>query len=138
MYCRNCGKEVLPQAVVCVSCGLPPTSGKKYCQNCGAETDPNAEICTKCGVRLALALSEQPEKSKMAAGLLGIFLGGLGIHRFYLGYIPIGVAQLVLALLGIVTCGITSVVAALWGLIEGILILTGSIDKDAKGKPLKE
>ena len=138
MYCRNCGKEVLPEAVVCVSCGLPPNSGKKYCQNCGSETNAAAEICTKCGVRLAVSASELPEKSRMAAGLLGIFLGGLGVHRFYLGYIPIGVAQLVLALLGFFTCGITSLAAALWGLIEGILILTGTIDRDAKGKPLKD
>jgi TM2 domain-containing membrane protein YozV len=138
MYCRNCGKEVAQEAVICVSCGVVPSSGKKFCQNCGAETSPAAEICTKCGVRLALSVSEQPEKSKMAAGLLGIFLGGLGIHRFYLGYIPIGVAQLVLALLGFVTCGITSIASWIWGLIEGIMILTGSIAKDAKGKPLKE
>src|SRR5258707_374960 len=32
-------------------------------------------------------------KSKLVAGLLGIFLGGLGVHRFYLGYIGIGIAQ---------------------------------------------
>jgi TM2 domain-containing membrane protein YozV len=74
----------------------------------------------------------------MAAGLLGIFLGGLGIHRFYLGYNGIAIAQLVLGLLGIVTCGITSIASAIWGLIEGILILTGSINRDAQGRPLKE
>ena len=138
MHCRNCGKEVAPQAVVCISCGLTPTTGKKFCQNCGAETGPAAEICTKCGVRLALAPSEQAEKSKMAAGLLGIFLGGLGIHRFYLGYTAIGVAQLVLGLLGFITCGITSIASCIWGLVEGIMILTGSISRDAQGKPLRE
>lgn len=138
MHCRNCGKEVDQDAVVCVSCGAVPRNGKKFCQHCGAETDPAAEICTKCGVRLAVSASELPEKSRMAAGLLGIFLGGLGIHRFYLGYVPIGVAQLVLALLGFVTCGITSVAAGLWGLIEGILILTGTIAKDGNGRPLKD
>lgn len=67
-----------------------------------------------------------------------MFLGGLGVHRFYLGYTGIGVAQLVLALLGFLTCGITSIAAAIWGLIEGILILTGSINKDAQGKLLRE
>ncbi|MGH9673495.1 MAG: TM2 domain-containing protein [Bryobacteraceae bacterium] len=74
----------------------------------------------------------------MAAGLLGIFLGCLGIHRFYLGYTGIAVAQLCLGLLGIVTCGITSAASAVWGLIEGILILTGSINRDAQGRPLKD
>ena len=33
MYCRNCGKEVAEQAVMCVACGVPPKSGKKFCQN---------------------------------------------------------------------------------------------------------
>ena len=51
-------------------------------------------------------------KSKLAAGLLGIFLGALGIHRFYLGYNAIGVIQLILGLpLGFLTCGITTIVA---------------------------
>ncbi len=69
-------------------------------------------------------------KSNMAAGLLGIFLGGFGVHRFYLGYTGIGVAQIFVTLF---TCG----AGALWGFIEGILILTGStIVADASGKPL--
>lgn len=138
MYCRNCGKEVAEQAVICIACGVPPKSGEKFCQNCGVETNPNAEVCIKCGVRLAVSPTGEAAKSKIAAGLLGVFLGGLGIHRFYLGYTGIGVAQLILALLGIVTCGITSIAAWIWRLIEGIMILTGSIAKDAQGKPLKE
>jgi TM2 domain-containing membrane protein YozV len=60
------------------------------------------------------------------------------VHRFYLGYNPIGIAQLVLGVLGIVTCGITTLISAVWGLVEGILILTGSINKDAAGRPLAE
>jgi len=138
MYCRNCGKEVAEQAVMCVSCGVPPRSGKKFCQNCGAETNPAAEMCTQCGVRLATAVNPAEQKSKLAAGLLGIFLGWLGIHRFYLGYTSIAVAQLVLGLLGIVTCGITSLASWIWGIVDGILILTGRISTDAKGIPLKE
>ena len=138
MYCRNCGKEVADQAVVCVSCGVPPKNGKKFCQNCGSATDVAAEICPKCGVRLATPFPPGPMKSKMAAGLLGIFLGALGIHRFYLGYTGIGVAQLLLCLLGIVTCGITSFIAFVWGLIEGIMILTGSINTDMQGRPLAD
>src|SRR5512141_746971 len=112
MNCRNCGKNVADQAVVCPSCGLPPTVGKQYCQNCGAQTNPLAEVCIKCGVRLAAAMpAGQGQKSKIAAGLLGIFLGCFGVHRFYLGYTNIAIAQLILGLLGIVTCGITTVAA---------------------------
>ena len=73
-----------------------------------------------------------PRKSKLLAGLLGIFLGGAGVHRFYLGYIGIGIAQIVVTL---ITCGF----GWIWGLIEGILILVGSgITTDADGHPLKE
>ncbi|MDQ0676071.1 TM2 domain-containing membrane protein YozV [Pseudarthrobacter siccitolerans] len=76
-------------------------------------------------------------KSKLAAGLLGIFLGGLGIHRFYLGYTTIGVIQIILTvLLGIFTFGLVG----LWGLIEGIMILAGAsyFQRDANGIPLRE
>lgn len=70
-------------------------------------------------------------KSKMVAGLLGIFLGGIGVHRFYLGYTKMGIIQIVVTL---VTCGI----GAWWGLIEGILILCGkTITTDAEGNPLE-
>jgi|YelNatPaOPRAMG01_1025707.scaffolds.fasta_scaffold34376_3 TM2 domain-containing membrane protein YozV len=128
MYCRNCGRELAEQAVFCPSCGAAPSSGNKFCQNCGQPTDPVAEVCVKCGVRLITG----GEKSKLAAGLLGIFVGGLGVHRFYLGYTGIGIAQIFVTLL-------TFGVGALWGFIEGILILTGAgIKKDAKGRPLRE
>jgi TM2 domain-containing membrane protein YozV len=128
MFCRNCGKEVAEEAVMCVSCGCPPMAGKKFCQNCATETSPAAEICMKCGVRLSV---EPGPKSKIAAGILGILLGGLGVHRFYLGYIGIGIIQIIVT---ICTLGF----GALWGLIEGILILTGSFNKDAKGRPLRD
>ena len=71
-------------------------------------------------------------KSRVTAGLLGIFLGQFGVHRFYLGYTSIGVLQI---LVTIATCGI----GGLWGFIEGILILTGSaIKTDADGRPLRQ
>lgn len=71
--------------------------------------------------------------SRLTTGLLGIFLGGWGVHRFLLGYTGIGIAQIAVT---ICTCGI----GAIWGLIEGILILTRSptFEKDAHGRPLAE
>ena len=74
-------------------------------------------------------------KSKLAAGLLGIFLGALGIHNFYLGFHGRGIAQLLITPLSF---GFLSFVSALWGLIEGILILVGSIDRDGRGVLLGE
>jgi len=85
MFCRNCGKAVAELAVMCVSCGLPPSAGKQYCQHCGAQTNPPAEVCIMCGVRLAVAGAPGETKSKLAAGLLGIFLGAFGIHKVLLG-----------------------------------------------------
>jgi TM2 domain-containing membrane protein YozV len=67
-------------------------------------------------------------KSKMAAGLLGIFLGGFGAHRFYVGDTKGGVIRLVVT---IVTFGI----GAIWGLIEGIMILVNG-GKDVNGVDL--
>jgi TM2 domain-containing membrane protein YozV len=61
---------------------------------------------------------EQIDK-KLVSGLLGILLGGLGVHKFYLGYTKEGIIQIVIT---IFTCGIGSVL----GLIEGILYLTKS------------
>ena len=62
-----------------------------------------------------------PYKSekKFAAGVLGILLGGFGVHKFYLGYTKAGVIQLIATF---VTCGIASVI----GLVEGIIYLTKS------------
>ncbi len=75
------------------------------------------------------------QKSKIAAGILGILLGSFGAHNFYLGYTGKAVAQLLLTLL---SCGILAIVSEIWGLIEGILILSGEISTDANGIPLKE
>lgn len=74
-------------------------------------------------------------RSRLAAGLFGIFLGALGIHNFYLGFTGKAIAQL---LISVLTCGILSWISAIWGLIEGILILTGSINTDASGNRLVE
>jgi hypothetical protein len=70
-------------------------------------------------------------KSKIAAGLLGIFLGAYGVHRFYLGYTGVGIIQLCVT---VFTCGL----GGLWGFIEGIMILTGSFDRDVHGRKLRD
>ena len=69
-------------------------------------------------------------KSKIVAGLLGIFLGSIGVHNFYLGRTGRGIAQIVAT---ICTCGI----AGIWGFIEGILCLCGNYT-DADGLPLSD
>ena len=132
MFCKNCGNQMDDLAVICVKCGAAKGTGANFCPNCGAPTTPGANVCTQCGVALytpAPPMAQQ--KSKMAAGLLGVFLGGWGIHNFYLGFTTRAIIQIVVT---VCTCGI----GALWGFIEGILILTGSINADANGIPLRD
>jgi hypothetical protein len=88
----------------------------------GAETNQAAEMCTKCGVRLAA--ERKGGKDWLTALLLCIFLGGLGIHRFYTGHTVIGVIQL----LTLGCCGI-------WTFVDFILIVTNSF-KDSAGNQL--
>jgi TM2 domain-containing membrane protein YozV len=128
MYCKNCGKEV--------------EDGKDLCANCAP-----AENVVVEEVKKEEEKQEQKQentsnqennfnaKSKLAAGLFGIFLGGFGIHNFYLGFTGKAVAQLLMTVL---SCGILSPVSAIWGLIEGILILSGDANYDADGRPLKD
>lgn len=59
--------------------------------------------------------------NKIAAGLCGILLGSLGIHKFILGMTTPGVIMLLITLL---TCGMGAAVTGTIGLIEGILYLT--------------
>ena len=63
---------------------------------------------------------------KLAAGLTGIFLGSLGVHKFILGYTKAGVITLVVS---VATCGIGGTVMGVIGLIEGIIYLTKSTDE---------
>lgn len=135
MYCRNCGNVMDNNAVVCVRCGVPKGVGTNFCHNCGATTAPGAVVCVNCGVPLGGPNPTTALKSKMAAGLLGIFLGSLGVHNFYLGYTGKAVAQLLITVL---SCGTLAVGSSIWGLVEGIMILTGSINTDGHGNPLRD
>ena len=68
-----------------------------------------------------------PSKSKVAAGILALFLGSFGIHNFYLGTL--------------LSCGILALPIAIWAFIEGILILVARPGEapwgvDASGVPL--
>ena len=102
----------------------------KYCASCGTQLEDDVAFCTGCG---APQNSQTPPKSKMVAGLLGIFLGVFGAHNFYLGYTGKAIAQLLITIL---LCCFGPIISFVWSLIEAIMILTGSISKDASGNSL--
>ena len=148
MYCKNCGSAMEQGATVCINCGVPSGQGANYCANCGNPLQPGAAVCMSCGFASNAAVKAPAvpgAKSKMAAGLLGIFLGGFGVHNFYLGYTGKAIGQLSITLgvilLSVITCGLATPLACLapiWGLVEGIMILCGSINTDANGVPLTD
>lgn len=147
MYCRNCGSTVDAGSPVCTNCAVPVGQGTRYCPNCGVETPAGANACMQCGTVLnanaAAPTGAQTAKSKIAAGLLGIFLGAFGVHNFYLGYTQKAVIQLVATIIGIIlSCiGIGALIVfgiEVWGIVEGIFILTGKINTDANGNALIE
>lgn len=78
-----------------------------------------------------------PQKSKVVAGILGILLGGLGIHNFYLGKNKFALIQL---LVSVVSFGTLYPFMAAWGLVEGVLILVGheNYRTDSNGVPLRD
>ncbi|MEI6066480.1 MAG: TM2 domain-containing protein [Methylococcaceae bacterium] len=83
-------------------------------------------------INLAGAYLSPPKavKYKYVAAVLALFLGFTGIHRFYLGFYWTGIAQLAFTA---ATVGF----GAVWGFVEAVLLFTGNINKDAKGRPLK-
>ncbi|MCH5334722.1 MAG: TM2 domain-containing protein [Alistipes sp.] len=103
-----------------------------FCSHCGAEIHDNAIICVKCGCAVNNASVPKPvnpnksEKSWTAAMLLCLFLGGFGVHRFYVGKVGSGVIQL----LTLGCCGI-------WTLVDFIIIVTGGFT-DNEGKLICE
>ena len=110
---------------VCPQCGAPIDFGATECKYCGEKINtqqpqmgyqqPQVVIQQVQPVYNVTGINPSwPIKSKVAAGLLGIFLGGLGIHKFYLGKVGLGIVYLCLCWTGI---------PAIIGFIEGIIYL---------------
>ena len=94
------------------------------CPDCGKELSTEASACPSCG---------RPVRSAKSRGvfiILGLLLGGLGLHNFYAGYYKKGAAQLIITLtLGWVVVGL--VITGIWALVE---ICT--VTQDARGNPM--
>ncbi len=126
--------------------GSVPTLGpnKKHCYACASILDVRAELCPRCGVRQpyvpgmlapvdSLALVRQgtnvparTSKNRVTAGVFALMLGGLGIHKFYLGQVAAGIVYLVFC---------WTFIPALISMVEGIVFLTMSDESFAKKYP---
>jgi len=86
---------------------------ESFCRDCGSVIHARAEICPKCGVRQKM-IPTAGARTRVAAGILALFLGGLGAHKFYLGKPGMGILYLLFC---------WTFVPAGVGLIEGIVYL---------------
>lgn len=140
-------------ATNCPSCGAPVAAGVSDCRYCGEKItvnipqvqqpqyqQPQPQYQQPIPPQAPYAPYAQPQpqpytyastpsytKSKVAAGLLALFLGGLGVHKFYLGQIGMGFLYLLLC---------WTYVPAIIALIEGIIYLSSS-DADFDRKYVK-
>jgi len=117
---------------------MSSTSSEKFCSACGNALIATAAICPKCGTAVAkpgyysspgtpVTGSPTGERDWLTALLLSIFVGYLGVDRFYTGHTGLGIAKLLLTVL----CG----VGLVWWLLDIVMIATGSF-RDFEGRPL--
>ena len=99
---------------------------QNFCPNCGASIAPGATSCPNCGAMFgqptqyqnnSYAYQPLPAKSKVAAGVLFLLLGDLGIGNFYMGRIGLGIVDLIL-------CWTT--IPGIVNFIRGIIVLCSS------------
>jgi TM2 domain-containing membrane protein YozV len=116
------------------------SSNNKHCYACASVLDMRAELCPHCGVRqpmvpgmphgqfaMAPAMPmATTTKSKTAAILFAFFLGGIGIHKFYLGQVASGIVYLLF---------FWTFIPAFIAFIEFIVLLTMSEDTFARRYP---
>lgn len=111
-------------SVLCPQCGAPAQEGAAKCEYCGAAIAQQAQPAqTAQPVQQVVYVQQNtanperanwPIKSKIVAGILAILLGGLGVHKFYLGQTGKGILYLIFC---------WAYIPAILSFIEGIMIL---------------
>ena len=104
------------EPVFCSSCGGKIAKEASFCPKCGAPNKASPAVHSLDGI----GSDGMPVKSRVAAGILALFLGGIGIHKFYCGQIGLGVIYLIFC-----WTFIPSIIA----FIEGIIYLTSPNDE---------
>lgn len=146
IFCEKCNALLSPGAKFCANCGAKVTEEKaedntynensntwkqektKYCSSCGSVIGADKIICPICGKytnaqQKIVYCSSNNEKNNVVAGLLAIFLGTLGIHKFYLGEVGMGIFYILITCFGFVLFCIPNIILQIVVLIEGIIYL---------------
>ena len=90
------------------------------CKACTGQMSREAPYCPTCGHPNPLTAYEGQVKSRVVAALLAIFLGGLGIHRFYLNQPKIGLVYILFS---------WTAIPLIIGVIEGLIYIFQSDEK---------
>ncbi len=116
----------------------PENDGKRMADEAKEAVNDFAEDAKETAKEFSQSAKEEwnkvtgsTESKKILAGILAIFLGAFGVHKFILGYQKEGIIMLVLSVVGIVLSCVGIGVLLVWavglvGLIEGIIYLTKS------------
>ena len=132
MKCQFCENEVPPNANNCPSCGAPaprqfvqsqPAPQHSWQSGYQPQMQPGIQSGTPCGT------VPESTKSRVVYILLGLFLGGFGIHNFYAGRTGCGIMQLLITL-GLGWLGAPLLLVGVWVIIELFVV-----HKDGRGQP---
>jgi TM2 domain-containing membrane protein YozV len=85
-----------------------------YCSACSKQISDQAISCPDCGQPNSARIGNGGRKSRVTAGVLALFLGGIGVHKFYLGKVGQGFLYLIF---------VWTFIPAIVALIEGIIYL---------------
>lgn len=109
---------------LCPQCGAPVDANAKKCEYCGAAVaQPQQTAQTQAQPQQVVYVQQNtvnneranwPVKSKIVAGILALLLGGIGVHKFYLGQTTKGIVYLLLC---------WTYIPGILAFIEGIMIL---------------
>ena len=99
----------------------------KYCRECGKEINENAVVCVHCGCAIENK-NNINERSKAVAFLLRFFLGGLGGHKFYVNNSSMGIVYALCNTIGWFLFCIPPFVIAILNIIDIVNIIKGELD----------